>query len=342
VSHLFQLIPLLLAICAPGQQETGPHTERLKYSARDVVFCCANNAWVLTMNYEIVKTTDAGRTWEIIAGDEVGRPWRITFLNTTVGWGVDNDGWVRSTSDGGRSWRLLSNVVPDGARGVIGPVNGVAFVDELNGWILTPFTLRRTTDGGASWRDERLDASFSLLRFVNKRDGWIADEDHFLYRTTDGGDTWHRRAGPRPYGDASDISFATDLNGWVGTLSGLFNTTDGGESWARQTIPGGDSRVTSIQFLNKREGWATVMDFKPQEPNRNGLWFKAMLLHTSDGGMNWTVTDTVNDDEWHHKVYFSDARHGWLYTDTGLHRSEDGGRSWNVVLQYPRPDHRID
>jgi photosystem II stability/assembly factor-like uncharacterized protein len=128
----------------------------------------------------------------------------------------------------------------------------------------------------------------------------------------------------------------------MGTDKGVFKTTDGGQTWIEQPIPGKDVRVTSIHFLNEREGWATGVDFNADEPNKNGFGFKSMLLHTTDAGAVWRIATRVNGDEWYHKVHFSDENKGWLYTDTALYRTIDGGSLWNAVLEYARPSYKID
>ncbi|HKV39623.1 MAG TPA: hypothetical protein VJX67_10445, partial [Blastocatellia bacterium] len=108
----------------------------------------------------------------------------------------------------------------------------------------------------------------------------------------------------------------------------------------RQLLPKADLTVWSVQFLSDTEGWATAADFAPHTPVK--FWFKSLLLHTVDGGETWKRVAAPNSSELYKGIHFSDPDNGWLWTDTGLYQTEDGGLSWSVSLEYPRPTYRID
>lgn len=338
--HLIQGMLLALAFYTPHQVNASK-PPALKSAVRDIVFGPADIAWVLMRNGEIAKTTDAGATWRTISSAGLGKPDRIAFIDSKSGWSADSDGNVRRTLDGGQTWATISNILADGSVEEIGPIVRMEFIDSSHGWVLDPFALWRTNDSGLTWTRESVEGWFVFFHFVDSRTAWLGNGAGDNYKTVDGGRTWGKQQGFRERIAIRGISFASSRKGWLcAGPEGIFQTSDGGESWKKQTTPGREVTVTSIQFLTNNEGWATGVDFNPESPVK--FWFRSFLLHTVDGGEKWVIASTINGDEWYHRVHFSDGQRGWLYTDTQMYRTEDGGRSWNMVLEYPRPDRKID
>jgi len=102
----------------------------------------------------VQRTTDGGRTWEVLYADGAGFPLTdVCFTDEIHGWAVSSSGTLVgnliTTSDGGRSW-----VEQFGA----GPMESVAFTDRLHGTVegwdgdspQRPITLI-TSDGGRTW-----------------------------------------------------------------------------------------------------------------------------------------------------------------------------------------------
>jgi len=102
----------------------------------------------------IQRTTDGGRTWEVVYADGAGFPLRdVVFTDALHGWAVSSSGTLVgnliATSDGGHSW-----VEQFGA----GPLESVDFTDNLHGVVRgldgdspqRPITLT-TSDGGKTW-----------------------------------------------------------------------------------------------------------------------------------------------------------------------------------------------
>lgn len=105
--------------------------------------------------YELVRTTDAGETWEsrLSFGRDEQRFFGLHFTTPSTGFLVegagDSTGVVFRTEDGGETWDSLA--IADGS-----PRN-VVFFERMNGFILGyPSLLLRTTDGGDSWNREEL------------------------------------------------------------------------------------------------------------------------------------------------------------------------------------------
>jgi len=106
----------------------------------------------------VQRTTDGGRTWEVLYADGAGFPLQdVAFTDALHGWAVSSSGTLVgsliATTDGGHSW-----VEQFGA----GPMESVAFTDSLHGVVRgldgdspqRPITLI-TADGGRTWSIQR-------------------------------------------------------------------------------------------------------------------------------------------------------------------------------------------
>jgi photosystem II stability/assembly factor-like uncharacterized protein len=106
---------------------------------------------------------------------------------------------IEVTHDAGASWSATSPV-PIAA--IPGTIN---FVDMVHGWVAgnahdvesnnyINSTVYSTSDGGEHWAHHivKFGADITMLDFASPAQGWTIDELHFLYQTTDGGQTWTR------------------------------------------------------------------------------------------------------------------------------------------------------
>ena len=102
----------------------------------------------------VQRTTDGGRTWEVLYADGAGFPLRdVAFTDALHGWAVSSSGTLVgnliATTDGGHSWD---------EQFAAGPMESVAFTDSLHGTVegwdgdspQRPITLT-TSDGGKTW-----------------------------------------------------------------------------------------------------------------------------------------------------------------------------------------------
>jgi photosystem II stability/assembly factor-like uncharacterized protein len=151
---------------------------RLNAPVKQIVFPSADTAYLITRDKRFVRTTDGGATWTFVSAG--GTLLKLCFIDSLHGWSVDFDGNIRKTSDGGLNWPLLSNVAPGEESGWMGAIITIQFTDETNGWIVTPFTLWRTRDGGLTHK----------VHFSDENKSWLYT-DTALYRTIDGGSLWN-------------------------------------------------------------------------------------------------------------------------------------------------------
>ncbi len=166
------------------------------------------------------------------------------------------------------------------------------------------------------------------IYFLSEDEGWVVGGNGQILHTEDGGLTWNDMTnGAYTDHTFSSLYFLNENIGWVGSQDGaVFKTTDGGASWEifdiQDVVPHVDvNRVPRIQFLDEDTGFALI--------GRHNNFY---ISRSDDGGMNWTVQDSLIGDNWldfdfydaDHGVIVSNSQAGQVYTD-------DGGENWHVV-----------
>ncbi|MCX6308903.1 MAG: leucine-rich repeat protein, partial [Bacteroidia bacterium] len=242
----------------------------------------------------------------------------------------------------------------------------VQFADENTGWASTfnwksnGFRLYRSINGGTDWNLVPGPRSVCIFDFVDANNGWAISgfpldtssvTTWSIEHTTDGGLNWTTQYSETV---SSDYSFNalqfTDLNnGWItGDNGKLLKTVDGGLHWTPVTIPGRimNSKSKALFFLDANTGWIT---------DENKMDNTLSILHTTDGGANWTTQNTNLKDGSLVSLYFWDVNHGWFTGEVTMDfggnminqgiigRLFDGGveigpiKSKNTVSIYPNP-----
>ncbi|HEX6606758.1 MAG TPA: hypothetical protein VF276_07585, partial [Chloroflexia bacterium] len=258
------------------------------------------------------------------------------------------------TKDGGRTW--IQGTVPGCAWYHSGWL--FQFTSAFTGWSVClpgnpywvdPQILRKTTDGGLTWR-----AVYSTepgrgvgeeyigdLFFLDNQRGWVvinarrdAGWDTLLRATRNGGRSWQTIA---TFGKAVDqVRFVSATHGYavLGETGVLLETLDGGSSWRR--IYGPVPTPHLLHLFDPDHGIGVGI---PEDVGR--------LLFTDDGGRHWqsrgsiafacgaTAPGRVQD------LAFADRQRGSLratcVTRTGatdhdvLLRTTDGGATWTVA-----------
>lgn len=282
-------------------------------------------------------------------------------------------GGVFKTTTGGLVWK---DVWPRGSVGAIGAI-AIAPSDKNVVWVGTGESTPRndasygdgvwmTADGGAHWRWCGLPHSYAIAKIVvNPRRATDAlvgvlgnpfrdSNDRGVYRTTDGGRTWHHTlfAGPRS-GVSDMVADPHDPNvvyagiwqfrrvPWTfssgGSRDGLYKSVDGGNTWRRlrgHGLPGGRMGRIGIAIApsNPRRVYALIQSKS------------ALLWRSDDAGASWRPMsrDTLIDQR---PFYMSriavdptNADHVYFASEN-LIASYDGGRTFADISQAVHQDH---
>jgi photosystem II stability/assembly factor-like uncharacterized protein len=331
----------------------------------------------------LAETTDGGLTWKVIP-IPASHLTAIRFIDTHVGWAggfalrnmqgvgcmaapppgaavLPCRGVVLRTTDGGRTWQTKLSIPTTAVYGE--PVQDVQAVDGLHAWVLTlvepcaeptlpaypkcPTELRRTTDGGTTWRI-LLRANIAAMRFATASRGWVAVVEPNgaveVLVTDNGGTTWRSRL-ITPSGGPIFLDATTSQTAWLLTRDGsscssstcdgyeLFRTVDGGTSWSSLGNPKRFAQGCSTGFLvgplfaSSKRGWLAL------NMGAGGAQGTGGLLKTDDGGSTWTCASKPPNTD---LVSPADSLHVWVASVergtevTTLYSSDDGGASWRA------------
>jgi photosystem II stability/assembly factor-like uncharacterized protein len=139
------------------------------------------------------------------------------------------------------------------------------------------------------------------------------------------------------------VWFLNQTVGWVEDEYGqrLLMTTDGGRSWGNVSPPelGRPRRVTQrslagVFFLSRSNFWAAVFD------DASTGRAPVELLHTTDGGRDWTDVQSFPFDYGQVWIDFLNQRRGWVMVDQGatmnvdpvtIYGTDSGGARWTEL-----------
>ena len=351
-SALLVLIAALVSLCCTAKKEpSAAGIGRRIIPIETTAFTGTHGALVVTGYGELMRTDDGGATWERVPREDALPFESVCFTDSLNGWAVDEPGHVLRTTDSGRTWVRLSKL--DLGDYTI-PVH-VTFVDGLHGWVVDPFSIWVSEDGGITWErhypDLRIPDVLFASCFLSPKVGWLRGSGEALFRTDDGGRTWAARAIPVK-AELRDILFISESIGWIGAgewdivrdlpVGGLYRTEDGGDTWEQMTLPGPDTIIMSVNFVSEDEGWA--VGSVEETADKSLRMSQEVALHTTDGGRTWDAVWVVNQDQAspYRRVFFADAQHGWIVGEAILYRTDDGGTTWREVLRLRSTDEEQD
>lgn len=169
---------------------------------------------------------------------------------------------------------------------------------------------------------------YEYIAYAGAYPGEAWGTDSFtLDKLSDGG--WYMQS-PATANELRGLSFPDADNGWaVSDYKEIVRTTDGGDTWSHldDQQPYGH-RYNDVCFVDAQQGW--VVGY--------GWSLGGTILHTADGGMNWTVQYPDNGYELN-SVHFIDSDTGWAvggYVDffgsnhkRVIEHTADGGATWS-------------
>jgi photosystem II stability/assembly factor-like uncharacterized protein len=322
--RLMRTFLFLLLGGALAQAQWTPQTSGTTASLRGISAVSGSVAWASGSGGTVLRTTDQGKTWQLIAVPQSKVPQakvpqtealdfraiRAFDENTAfvMSVGSGESSRIYKTADGGAHWDLsLQNKDPKGFFDAIAfwnPNQGVIMGDPVDGHIY----VATTKDGGESWQpvdaanlpaarpgEGAFAASGTCL--VTRPDGlaWIATGGTGgarVYRSTDWGHTWK----------AVETSIRHD-----GDASGIF----------------------SLAFCDTKHGIAVGGNYsKPVEDTEN-------VALTEDSGVSWSAP-TARPKGYRSGVACVPGANEWIATGTtGTDVSKDGGASWIHLSDEP-------
>jgi photosystem II stability/assembly factor-like uncharacterized protein len=224
---------------------------------------------------------------------------------------------VHRSTDGGRSWRILTSwqteeilcVVPD-------PVDSAVI------YAATPFGVFKTTDDGEAWvKKANGFKKWFIQRIIMDRSDrrvLFAASDDDLYRSTDAGEHW----APLHVGGPEILSLLQHPS-MPGIIlagqedDGIMYSADRGASWKQARVPFATSIYTFGASHDGHDLYAAGW--------KSGLW------RSEDGGQTWTQTWPADGIEAIYSIFVDPQDPDHLMAGTvglGIFESLDHGRTW--------------
>jgi photosystem II stability/assembly factor-like uncharacterized protein len=230
-----------------------------------IEFVDSQHGWVLIDYFlgagshgsELFRTTDGGKSWELIPELYLTHGNGLDFIDRMHGWETSNNPIViymgfEVTNDGGYTWEFQELPYP----------SELLDVEESD-----PFS-----------------CDISLPRLGSSQTGSVVvqcERDYFMYNTTDDGQTWKGVTIP-----GGPPEFINSMVGWaieppvlVGAdadetqMLDLYQTEDGGQTWRQVTTV---DWYGHMNFVDEKVGWAVAESGD-----------ETVLMHTTDGGRTW-------------------------------------------------------
>ena len=323
----------------PVQSDSDPNGSGLPDIA-DLAWIDSTDAWVTDRHGTLYHTSD-GTSFRKQAM-KFGAKTLLSFIDRKTGFAFSHrnlQGEVWRTTDAGETWQKLTEFDQDLPDFQLTSLVQLDFVDRQHGWLIDVFGVWRTQDGGTHW--ERVFRTSDLKKVVEVTSGSFNGIDRAMVMTSlgiqltvDGGKVWKQTN--RDTGSRAICSINKDTY-WVWSDS-LIRTGDGGNTWQELYKLKGTVDIFSLHFINQSEGWASGVhveeSFNSVVRNPDSPAWHGTVLHTTDGGKNWTEMPVPKDGAFL-KVAFSDPKRGWLVGMDRVYRTVDGGVTWTTVLEVP-------
>ncbi|HKO82297.1 MAG TPA: YCF48-related protein, partial [Chitinophagaceae bacterium] len=264
----------------------------------------------------IYKTTDGGKTWNIIFSKTTTDNFAsIKFLDANTGYSIRESGTTYKTTDGGATWTIKSHPF-------YGDIRTIHFVNALTIYAGSDEgRLYRSVDGGISWQlipaDDIGEAGIYSIFFLDTNTGFFVGHKGRILKTTDGGASWQNYS--PTYIDIKPVSFPTSSIGYAASWTNLFKTTDAGLSWTKLNFSLADQndRFQHLHFFNKDTGIALAHD-------------PVQVYKTYNGGQTWSPLTLP--------ILYKDYITGFYVVNGKVYLDVYGAYGHTMLLSYTRGD----
>lgn len=281
----------------------------------------------------ILKSTDFGVTWKGFPYKTNAALYGIEFKGNN-GFAVTSGGDFYFSSDKGKTWVWRSSTGANNAFAMTFIDENIGFVHKENRHIV------KTTDAGLTWRTVLEPVNFNSrnkvggIAFGDSQTGyaWMSLDDYgnyYIFKTTDGGETWTQNwngAGPG-YISGNLVAFDNNNVAVLGPDRWILSTTDGGITWAQATQTGFPDGFTTKDY-------ESVAKVGPSKAYAVGIPF---IAYTSDKGQTWSYVDhglTGIDSSFYTITFYNDTLGYIGCFDGTIVKAVLGGVSWQADTTY--------
>lgn len=286
----------------------------------DVQFINAQVGWGAGSQENIIFTNNGGQTWTTLrggTGSQFSDPlWSVDFADPVHGVAVGN-GAVISSSDGGQTWVRPANDFHSVS-------NRLFALDAQHVWSANAGAeILYSINGGELWARSTLYTATATSQvtdvvFRDAQNGWATVNDGppgFIYRTTNGGQTWQNVGAPATAALSAIAVVDSQTLVAAGNNGTILRSIDNGATWVTVTSPNAVN-FSDLNFVNSTTGWLVGSQGK--------------IFKSTDGGQTWVPqVSGLDPSAWLLSVSFADANNGWAAAGSVLVHTVDGGQVWS-------------
>lgn len=282
----------------------------------DIEFTANNTVYVSAAGNTLMKSTDGGNTFFIMANRECGGT--LTFINDVTGFSSSSGG-ILKTTNGGNNWRYISAPVDYVLNFSTSPV--VILYGLKNNKVYL------SNDLGENWNlslTALTNNSISTVHFPSNTTGYAGGKKFAIfnnariYKTTDAGSSWDTVPLISRY-EVRTLFFINNNTGFAGTTNKILRTTNGGANW--------DSVYSLLNIYNQLEFFDYFNGYLKNQQS---------ILYTTDQGTNWTEVVTF------HTTFLKNINEGLgkgaLNNYNFLYRTTNKGANWTSITTGFRDD----
>jgi photosystem II stability/assembly factor-like uncharacterized protein len=324
----------------------------------NVTYASASTIIVIGDNNVVLRSADAGATWnQVNIATQTGIA-KITFPTTTIGYALDNNLNLFKSINSGSTWTKVDSLKFPGYP------NTMIFPSKDTGFIAAYQLLYRTTNGGATWdtcKKALASGDFTHLAYAGNKVVYAHNINCYyctppiLLHSQDYGNTWDTACTfPIAYSDfVTSMQFLDKNVGFFAATNGyVYKTIDGGQNWNTSFLIGAsDMKITILDASNidvlasgiyiykSVDGGNSYTSYTISSPTNAISYDKSSkitgvgsesIVQSADGGMTWTAiysgTSSIQ------AICFKDASNGIAVNSSGqVSKTTNGGDEWVTI-----------
>ena len=305
------------------EQPTPAGTDRF-----DTFFIDANTGWTVGANGTILKTTDAGKTWQSQNSGIDAAIRLVRFADANNGWAQGDYGAILRTTDGGASWTVSKPTSYYAALSLQILDAKTLLMKDSNGNIMS------SADGGVSWKT----STFSPTQISSSGVIWTL-LDGVLSKSTDLGVSQIQVLNARPSSSNAYQNYSLQRaddqhllvsrfsqsyvgNAWVYS-NDYWRSQDGGVTWDTPAMQGLPAVQSGNSFPLVYAGPGVLL------VNVNNV-----LYRSNDTGGSWQPVNVAFDtgNYYYSSAFFGLADGQVMYYQYGsAFISQDAGKTWSAM-----------
>jgi photosystem II stability/assembly factor-like uncharacterized protein len=212
--------------------------------------------FVVGQSGQILKSNDAGVSWQKQISNTTETLNAVYFLNTEIGYAVGDNRTILKTTNGGNTWLRQESPTTQHLYSAYFKNSDTGYIVSYDWGVDSCTVLLTTTDGGSNWKRK----SIGRVRyprkivFVNQDTAFIAGNFGGILKTTDGGKKWEESF--HQGNSYFDMYFTNKNTGYVVGEDGEISMTENcGKDWT-MVDSSTDKDLHSIFFTDINTGFA--------------------------------------------------------------------------------------